>query len=317
MNSSPGTIVIAVGGNALAPLGEQVTIHDQFHHTRQSLASVIRLAKEGWCIAIVHGNGPQVGNALERNELARDRVEPLPLGVLVAATAGWIGYMIQQSLQNALAEAGSDRDVLTVVTQTLVSEDDPGFKEPTKPIGNAFGREDFVRLQKRGVPIGSDGAGRWRRLAASPEPSDVVEAAAVKQLVLSGKIVIAAGGGGPPVYRDRKGHWEGVDAVVDKDRVAAVLGCRLGAERLLILTDVDGVYEGWGTESQRHLPRLRPTEAEALLSGGALGRGSMRPKVEAAVHFVRHGGGCAIIAHLEKGLEAIQGETGTIIAGED
>ncbi len=316
MSSPPGTIVIAVGGNALAPQGERVTIHDQFRHTRQSLSSVVKLASDGWRIAIVHGNGPQVGNALERNELARNQVEPLPLGVLVASTAGWIGYMMQQSLQNALAAAAVDREVLTVITQTVVSDDGPSFREPRKPIGNTLSEGESAELAARGVAVGRDGAGRLRRLAPSPEVDDVVEAEAVKELVLSGKIVIAAGGGGPPVYRDTTGRWEGVDAVVDKDRVAAVLGCRLGADRLLILTNVDGVYDGWGTEGQRRLERLRLEEAEALLAGDSLGRGSMRPKVEAAVHFVGGGGKCAIIAHLVEGLEAMRGETGTIIIGD-
>ena len=315
MSSSPGTIVIAVGGNALAPQGERVTIHDQFRHTRQSLSSVVKLASDGWRIAIIHGNGPQVGNALERNELARNQVEPLPLGVLVASTAGWIGYMIQQSLQNALVAVGVDRDVLTVITQTVVREDDQQPGDPRKPIGNTLSDGESAQLVARGVAVGRDGAGRLRRLAPSPEVDDIVEAEVVKELVLGGKIVIAAGGGGPPVYRDSTGRWEGMDAVVDKDRVAAVLGCRLGADRLLILTDVDGVYDGWGTEAQRRLERLRLEEAEALLAGDSLGRGSMRPKVEAAVHFVRGGGKCAIIAHLADGLEAISGETGTIIMG--
>ncbi len=316
MTSFPGTIVVAVGGNALAPPGEYPTIYDQFRHTRESLAVVVALASEGWHIAVVHGNGPQVGDALVRNELSRDVVEPLPLGVLVASTAGWIGYMIQQSLQNALGVADVERQVLTVITQTVVDKDDPALSNPTKPIGHRLSAEEKEELEGRGVAVGLDKAGKARRLSPSPEPIDIVEADAVRQLVDEGKIVVAAGGGGPPVYRDEAQRWEGVDAVVDKDRVAAILGCRLNASTLLILTDVDGVYSGWGTEDRRLLERLTVAEAEKMISGGELGSGNMKPKVEAAVDFVTGGGVRAIIADLASGLEAIGGKTGTTIIGE-
>jgi carbamate kinase len=312
----PGTIVVALGGNALAPPGERATIHDQFRHTRESLSAVVALAREGWHIAIVHGNGPQVGDELERNELAHERVAPLPLGVLVAATAGWIGYMIQQSLQNALLAAGVKRDVLTIITQSSLDRTAPGASEPTKPIGHALSPDTVERMRGRGVPVGQDGAGYWRRLAPSPEPEDVVEADAVRQLVREGKIVIAAGGGGAPVYFDERLYWEGVDAVVDKDRVAAILGDRLGADALLILTDVDAVYQGWGTPHAEPLKHLTVAQAEALLESGELGKGSMRPKVEAAVAFLRGGGKRAIVAHLADGLAAIRGEAGTTITGD-
>lgn len=188
------TIVVAVGGNALAPPGQRATVHDQFRHTRVSLRAVVALARDGWRIAIVHGNGPQVGDEFERNELARDTVEPLPLGVLVAATAGWIGYMVQQSLLNALEQAGISRDVLTIVTQTQVDPDDPNLKRATKPIGHGLTPERANQLRARGEAVGTDGAGRLRRLAPSPRPIDIVEADAVRQLVGQGKIVIAAGG---------------------------------------------------------------------------------------------------------------------------
>ncbi|MEE8193421.1 MAG: carbamate kinase [Gemmatimonadales bacterium] len=316
MTEIPGTIVVALGGNALAPPGERATIHDQFRHTRESLSAVVALAREGWHIAIVHGNGPQVGDELERNELAHERVAPLPLGVLVAATAGWIGYMIQQSLQNALLAAGVKRDVLTIITQSSLDRTAPGASEPTKPIGHALSPDTVERMRGRGVPVGQDGAGYWRRLAPSPEPEDVVEADAVRQLVREGKIVIAAGGGGAPVYFDERLYWEGVDAVVDKDRVAAILGDRLGADALLILTDVDAVYQGWGTPHAEPLKHLTVAQAEALLESGELGKGSMRPKVEAAVAFLRGGGKRAIVAHLADGLAAIRGEAGTTITGD-
>jgi carbamate kinase len=312
----PGTIVIALGGNALQPPGKRVTIYDQFRHTRESLAVVVGLAREGWHIVLVHGNGPQVGDALERNERARDRVEPLPLGVLVSATAGWIGYMVQQSLQNALNRADVPRQVLTAITQTEVVESAASL-EAVKPIGHELRDDEVERYRASGVPVGRDGAGRWRRLAPSPTPVDVVEWPAVRQLVAEGKIVVAAGGGGSPVYRHPTLGWEGVDAVVDKDRVAAILGSRVGADTLLILTDVDAVYAEWGTPAQRPLRHLTLAEAEALLAGEGLGKGSMRPKVEAAVNFVRAGGARAVIADLGDGLAALGGETGTTIQGDE
>jgi carbamate kinase len=312
----PGTIVIALGGNALQPPGECVTIHDQFRHTRESLVAVVELAREGWHIALVHGNGPQVGDALERNELARGRVEPLPLGVLVSATAGWIGYMVQQSLQNALQRAGVSRQVLTAITQTQVAEAKEHL-EPTKPIGHALRDDEVDRYRAAAVPVGQDGAGCWRRLAPSPTPVDVVESAAIRQLVGEGKIVVAGGGGGSPVYRHPTLGWEGVDAVVDKDRVAAILGQRLGADTLMILTNVDAVYADWGTPTQRPLRHLTVSQAEEMLVGEGLGKGSMRPKVEAALTFVRAGGARAVIAHLGEGSAALRGETGTTLRGEE
>ena len=306
---------MALGGNALQPPGERGGIHDQFRHTRESLAAVVELARAGWRIAIVHGNGPQVGDALERNERAFDRVPPLPLGVLVSATAGWIGYMVQQSLQNALDRAGVRRTVLTTVTQTVVA---PGGETlaPTKPIGHRLSDDERARYAARGVPVGQDGGGGWRRLAASPVPVDIVEAEAVKQLVTEGWIVIAAGGGGSPVYRDPARGWEGIDAVVDKDRAAAILATKVGADTMMILTNVDAVYEHWDGPERRPLRTITLAAAEALLASEQLGGGSMRPKVEAAVQFVRAGGRRAVIADLRDGPAALRGETGTTIRSE-
>ncbi len=310
------TIVVALGGNAVAPSGERPTIANQFRHTRESLAPIVDLARAGWRIALVHGNGPQVGDELARNELAADRLEPLPLGVLVAATAGWMGYMIQQSLQNALARAGVERTVVTLITQTLCDANDPQLRVPVKPIGNALDQAGIARLQARGIPVREDKPGRWRRLAPSPRPIGIVERAMVQALVQEGDIVIACGGGGPPVYDDARLRLEGLDAVADKDRVAAILGRDIGAEVLLILTDVDAVYRGWGTPVQHAIRRLTLVEADLLLQGSDLGTGSMRPKVEAAADFVRAGGERAIIAALAQGLAALAGTAGTTITKE-
>ena len=313
----PGTIVVALGGNALAPPGEQPTIANQFRHTRKSLRTIIELARAGWRIAIVHGNGPQVGAALERNELAtKSGVEPLPLGILVASTVGWIGYMIQQSLQNGLRQAGVDRKVVTLVTQTICDANDPRLLEPTKPIGHAVPPDRLDALREMGTPVAQDKTGRWRRLAPSPLPIGIVEMEMVRSLVTKGHLVVACGGGGTPVYRHAEGGWEGLDAVVDKDFAAAILAEELAADVLLILTNVDGVYEGFGTPEARRMERLTVTDAERALESGALGVGSMGPKVRASALFVRHGGPRAIIAELGDGLRALEGKTGTSIVGE-
>jgi carbamate kinase len=310
------TAVVALGGNALARAGEPATITNQFRHARESMAMVVELARAGWHIALVHGNGPQVGDELVRNEIARRLVEPLPLGVLVAETAGWIGYMLQQSLQNALAVARVPRDVATVVTQTLVDRYDPALSRPSKPIGHALTEREVERLREAGRGVGQDGAGHWRRMATSPQPLGVVELAVVRRLVEAGTIVIAAGGGGAPVYQDPLLGLEGVDAVVDKDRVAGILAAQLGAEVLMILTNVNAVFEGWGTSAARPIRRMDVARAEALIAEGGLDEGGMKPKVEAAAEFARATGGRAIIARLSDGPAALRGETGTTIARE-
>ena len=311
MSAPPGIIVIALGGNAVAPAGERPTVSNQFRRTRESLGPIVDLAREGWRIALVHGNGPQVGDELARNEIAADQLEPLPLGVLVAGTAGWMGYMMQQSLQNALARAGVRRSVVTLITQTLCNADDPNLRMPSKPIGHKLDAARQARLEARGITV-RDG----RRLAPSPKPAGIVERDMVRDLVAAGHIVIAGGGGGPPVYRDPRLGLEGIDAVADKDRVAAILGRDIGAQVLLILTDIDAVYRAYGTPQQERIRRLTLAQADHLLTGKELGGGSMRPKVEAAADFVRAGGERAIIAELDEGLAALRGESGTTITKE-
>lgn len=305
--------MVALGGNALSQPGEEGTIGEQFRHTRESLGAVVELAREGWRIALVHGNGPQVGNALVRNETSRHLVPPLPLGVLVAGTAGWIGYMVQQSLQNALEVAGVERRVVTVVTQVRVDPDDPTLREPSKPIGRTM---DEATARDLAAEVGWEVApvrGGWRRVVPSPRPLEIVEREMIRTLVSAGHLVIAAGGGGTPVYRDPELGLEGVDAVVDKDRAAAILGRDIGAEVLVILTDVEHVYLDYGKPEQRALRRLTVAEAGELLRSGQLGSGSMAPKVEAAADFVRGGGKRAVIARLDQGREAVAGEAGTEI----
>jgi carbamate kinase len=307
------SVVVAIGGNALSPAGELASVANQFRHTRDSMEPIVDLAMQGWNIAVVHGNGPQVGDELQRNEVARSKVEQLPLGVLVAATAGWIGYMIQQSLQNALEAAGSDRRVVTLITQSLVDPEDPSMREPTKFIGRGIRPGVAEELREEGIWIEADSRGNLRRRVPSPVPVAICESRMVTELVAGGDIVIAAGGGGIPVYLDPQLGLEGVDAVVDKDRAAALLGHEIGASVLLILTDVDGVYENWGTPAARLLSRMTASEARALMDSGTLGSGSMGPKVEAALHFVEGGGERAIIAALHEGPAGLAGTSGTTV----
>jgi len=313
VSDPPRTAVIAVGGNALSPPGERSTIADQFRHCRASLGPIVDLALDGWRVVVVHGNGPQVGDELIRNEKARAEVAPLPLGVLVAGTAGWIGYMLQQSLENALRKAGSTRDVVTILTQVEVAADDPALKDPKKFIGHGLSVVRARELRAQGHPIKKDAKGHFRRVVGSPSPVAIHELDTIRTLVERDTVVIACGGGGIPVYRDPRLGLEGVDAVVDKDLAAAVLAGELGAELLLILTDVDAVYTGWGTEEQRAISSMTVGEAEQLASTGAFGEGSMGPKVLAAVNYVRRTQGRAIITELSRGRAAVQGSGGTHI----
>ena len=321
------TAVVALGGNALAPAGEASTVYDQFRHTRESLAPIVELALADWSVCVVHGNGPQVGEELVRNEVAREEANPLPLGVLVAATAGWIGYMVQQSLDNALSRAAAARrgagdqsarrGVVTVITQVQVDPTDPALRNPTKFIGRALTDDRARELETEGHVVRRDGHGNLRRVVGSPAPQAICELDAIKTLVEAGMLVVACGGGGAPVYRHPTLGWEGIDAVVDKDLAAAVLARDLGAALLLILTDVDAVYADWGTPQQRPLRQLMIADAERMDAEKAFGEGSMAPKIRAAVDFVRRTGGRAIITSLARGQAAVRGEAGTTITAEN
>jgi carbamate kinase len=314
MPPSRHTAVLALGGNALAPAGEPPTIANQFRHTREALSPIVELALGGWNVCLVHGNGPQVGDEVARHELSRHEAPPLPLGVLVAATAGWIGYMIQQSLDNALRRAGSDRRVATIITQVQVDPADPALNQPTKFIGQEVTAERAKEMEADGHVVKPDGRGRLRRVVGSPAPLAIHEIGTIRRLVEDGTLVIAGGGGGAPIYFDNhKQGWEGIDAVVDKDCVAAVLARDIGAEILVVLTDVDAVYVDWGTPSQRPLRALTIAEAEEYDRVGAFGEGSMAPKVHAAIDFVHASGGRAIITALQHGMDAIRGQAGTTI----
>ncbi|MFQ6094153.1 MAG: carbamate kinase, partial [bacterium] len=280
------TAVVALGGNAISPKGEEDTIANQFRRTRESLREIIKLLEAGYRMAITHGNGPQVGNALLRVELARGKAPILPLGICVADTEGGMGYMIEQSLQNGLKAAGIDREAVTIVTQVIVDPADPLFDKYTKFVGQFYSKEEIERLaDNNGWTVKEDSGRGWRRVVPSPKPLNIVNAKAIKKLVDDGTVVIAAGGGGIPVYVDNNNRLEGVDAVIDKDLASAVLARDIGAEELIILTDVDKVALNFGKPNQVWLDEMTADQAHEYLHQEHFPYGSMGPKVKAAINF--------------------------------
>ena len=282
------TLVVALGGNALTRENERGTAAEQLANLRRALPEVAPLL-EDHRVVVTHGNGPQVGNELLRQERAADEAPPLPLWLAVAQTQAEIGALIAAELRGLV-----DRPVACVVTHVRVDEDDPAFGEPTKPIGPFYSQAQAEELERRrGWKIVADGGRGYRRVVPSPQPREIVELDPIRTLLDAGALAIACGGGGIPVVA-RDGQLRGIDAVIDKDRASALLAAALGAERLVILTAEDAVYRGFGGDGRQPVPALRAAEAETLLA--ELPAGSMRPKVEAAVSFVRATGGEAFIA---------------------
>ena len=297
------TSVVALGGNALIRPGQRGTAAEQRANLRETCEALRPLLGDGELV-VTHGNGPQVGNELVRQERAAEEVPPLPLYLAVAQTQAEIGALIESELA---AVAG--RPVVCLLTHVRVDEDDPAFEEPTKPVGPFYSEEQARRLEaERGWVVISDAGRGWRRVVPSPEPLEIVELAAVRTLVAAGTIAVACGGGGIPVS-SRNGRLTGIDAVIDKDRASAVLAIALGAERFVIITDVDAVYGGWGTDAQKALPELDVAAAEALLPG--LATGSMGPKLEASLAFARATGHEVLIAAADSLQEALAGRAGT------
>lgn len=308
------TAVVALGGNAISPKNEKDTIANQFANTRKSLRAVVNLARQGYHLAITHGNGPQVGNALLRVELTIDRAPVLPLGICVADTEGGMGYMIEQSLQNALHLADINRDVVSIITQVIVDADDPSIHNPTKFVGSWYTKEEITELAQRfHWQIKEDNGRGWRRVVPSPVPRQIINRNAIKHLVDAGTIVIAAGGGGIPVYVMDNGLYEGLDAVIDKDLASAVLARDIGAQELYILTDVDHVKINYGQSNERALGHIRAAELQKYYDEGQFPPGSMGPKIQAALNFLAQGGEKVVITSLEKAVAGLDGTSGTII----
>jgi len=306
--------VVALGGNAITTPDKEDTIANQFANTRQSLHGIVELIREGYKLVITHGNGPQVGNALLRIELARGKAPILPLGVLVADTEGGMGYMIEQSLQNRLRAEKINRPVVTLITQMIVDENDPAVNNPTKYIGQFYSEEEAKEFQKtRGWTMKKDADRGWRRVVPSPTPLKVVEAVTLEKLVEDGAIVIAGGGGGIPVYIDKKGNLEGMDAVIDKDLGSAVIGTEIGADILSIFTSVDKVAINFHKPNQKLIDKMTVSEAKKYLADGQFPEGSMGPKIKAAIQFIENGGKFVTISDVKDAQNAIKGTAGTRI----
>ena len=308
------TVLIALGGNALSPKGEQGDIYQQFAHTRESLSEILEFVKQDYNICITHGNGPQVGDALHRMDLTHDVISPLPLGVCVAGTQGTIGYMIQQSLQNALRKEKIDREVVTLVTQVRVDVNDPSIAHPTKFIGKRYSKDEAHKMKKEfGWVIKEQEKGSWRRLVPSPDPEYILHGVSIRTLVEKGTIVLAAGGGGIPVYNDSRNYLEGLDAVIDKDLTAAKLGWIIRADEYYIITDVEQVYLHFNKENQVPINQMTVNEAKHYQSEGHFQKGSMAPKMRSAIFFLEHGGKKVVITNIKHMRKAVSGNAGTQI----
>lgn len=308
-------VLVALGGHVLLPKDAEPDIGSQFRHARDAMRRVLGLVRQGWEMVITHGNGPQVGHILIRTEAAAGQAYAIPLSVAVAESEGEIGYVIQQSLYNELAAVGISRPIVTILTQVLVDAQDPAFGNPTKPVGPYLQEEPAQRLRDSGVSLAHYPGYGWRRVVASPIPLRIIEGETVRRLAEQEVIVIAAGGGGIPVV-ESQGRLTGVDAVIDKDLASSVLAQSIGAELLLLLTDVPRATLNFQQPNQVDLNSLTIRQAEEYLAEGHFPPGSMGPKVAGAAAFVRATGGRAIITTPEHLEAALRGEQGTQITLE-
>ncbi len=307
------TAVVAIGGNAVNRPGEPATAENMIKNltgTAVYLADML----DSFEIVITHGNGPQVGNLLLQQEAAKDVVPPFPLDVNDAQTQGSLGYMIALTLQNELIRRGIKKEIAAVVSRLVVDENDPAFKEPTKPVGPFYSQEEAEKLMKeKGWNMVEDAGRGWRRVVPSPWPLDFVEKEIVRSFLNSGVVAIAAGGGGIPVVREKDGTLRGVEAVIDKDRASALLAIELDVDMLIILTGVEKVYLNFGKPDQKALDVLTTTDAKKYLEAGEFPKGSMGPKIEASIKFAEETGKEALITDMTKLKEALEGKTGTKI----
>lgn len=315
MDDQGKRIVVALGGNAISLSDEEGNIDQQFAHTRQTAALLADAIAAGHHPVITHGNGPQVGNVLRRVELASSEMYAIPLEICVADTQAGMGYMIGQCLTNTLRQRGLPGEVATVISSVVVDADDPAFAKPDKPIGRPMGADVAVRHRDQdGWVLMEVDHGRYRRIVPSPVPRAIVEIATIRRLVDDGLTVIACGGGGIPVVQDDGGNFRGAAAVIDKDRTAALLALELDAQVLVILTAVEHVYLNYRQPNQQAIGEISADELQRHLDAGQFPPGSMRPKVESAIAFVRrspHDGACAVIAELNQLIPALSGDAGT------
>ncbi len=299
------TVVIAIGGNSILSAREKFSIHQETEHVKESCSRIAEIVQAGYKVVLTHGNGPQVGDILLQQEIAKDRVPQMPLDVCGAQTQGELGYLLQRTLGGMLP----GKRVFTMVTQVVVNPRDPGFRKPSKFIGpfyKSMPRSSGGRVYRRDSDRG------FRRVVPSPEPLEIVEKAEIRKLVSQGFLVIACGGGGIPVFRTKSGI-EGAEAVIDKDLAAVRLAMVVGASTLLMITDVDRVALNYRTPRQRDLDSVTLREAETHMKEGHFPPGSMGPKIEAAIRFIKRGGKRVIITSRELALPALKGEGGTAI----
>jgi carbamate kinase len=310
-----GGIVIALGGNAISKPGLRGTIQEQFYSSYESMEHVAELIVNGFDrVLVTHGNGPQVGAAILRSEIASKTLYPLPMDVCVADTQGGMGYMLQQVLTNCLRKRGVKLPVVTAITQVLIDAHDPAFEHPSKPVGMFYSEQESKELMAGRSWTMKEDAGRgWRRVVPSPKPVRILEAEPIKAMFDKGYVVIAGGGGGIPVGLNRHNNFYGTEAVVDKDLTSALLAHEIGADRLVIMTGVEHAYIGYGTKSQRALTDITADEIRLHLEHGKFADGSMRPKIEACLSFLGNGGKEAVITSIPKCLAALRGKTGTHI----
>jgi len=315
MGKQNPTVIIALGGNALSQKDESGTIGEQFEHARESLKGVMHFVNKRYNICITHGNGPQVGAELFKNEKMASSIPPLPLGVLVANTQGAIGYMIQQSLQNALYNKKNEREVVTFISQMKVDSEDKSLNEPSKFIGRTYNKKDAKTYSKKyNWVIKEQEPSLWRRVVPSPKPLYIFNGKSIKHLVEFGTIVIAGGGGGiPAIYNQKDGTLSGVDGVIDKDISAALLGRVIRAEELFIITDIDNVYLNYKKPNQTPIKKATISEMKNWLNDGHFLEGSMAPKIKAALYFLSHHGKKVVITSLKNIEDAINNKSGTVI----
>jgi len=307
------TAVVAIGGNSLIKDKLHQTVRDQYIAAGETCWHIASMIKDGWEVAITHGNGPQVGFILRRSELAARELHQIPLDVAGADTQGAIGYALQQNLYNDFHRLGMDKQAVTVVTQTEVAADDPAFANPTKPIGSYMeDAEARQRQEEDGWQVVEDAGRGWRRVVPSPKPLRIVEEPAIKEMIRQGFVTIAVGGGGIPVIADAEGNLQGVAAVIDKDLASSLLATALRAELFMISTAVERVALNYAQPNQQWVDHLTLAQAkEYLAEGGHFAGGSMAPKIQAIVWYLEQGGREAIVTNPENVERALAGETGT------